>query len=265
MWACRCLVQTTFAMKVLIIEDEALSARALERALKAMRPDWEVAGRTTSIEASLCFLAEHPDLDIILSDIRLDDGLSFAIFDKVDTKAAVVFVTGYDEYALRAFEYNCADYLMKPVQKADLDRALLRCEERFPRLTPSMLKDMSRDIMERKVSYRKRLLLEQGTSTQVAPIEDVSYIVADTGGTKVFLKDGAHGYVNVPLAKSEEELDPAHFDRVNRHFIVAFDEIKAFNDLPDKRECALVLKEPYSKIQIHITIRKKKELFNRLY
>ena len=104
-------------MKVLIIEDESLSAQALERTLMELRPDWDVAGRTTSIEASLRFLAEHKDMDIIFSDIRLDDGLSFAIFDKVETKAAVVFVTGYDEYAIRAFEYNCADYLMKPVQK----------------------------------------------------------------------------------------------------------------------------------------------------
>ena len=191
-------------MKVLIIEDESLSAQALERTLMELRPDWDVAGRTTSIEASLRFLAEHKDMDIIFSDIRLDDGLSFAIFDKVETKAAVVFVTGYDEYAIRAFEYNCADYLMKPVQKADLEKALRRCEERFPRITPSMLKGMSGDILERKVKYRKRLLLEQGTMTLVAPVEDVSHIAVDPGGTRVFLKDGSNGYVDFSLAKLEQ-------------------------------------------------------------
>ena len=252
-------------MKVLIIEDEALSAQALERSLKALRPDWEIAGRTTSIEASLRFLAEHQDLDIILSDIRLDDGLSFAIFDKVETKAEVVFVTGYDEYALRAFDYNCADYLMKPVQKADLEKALQRCEKRFPRLTPSMLKDMSSDILQRKVNYRKRLLLEQGTRTLVTPVEEVSHIAADTGGTKAFLKDGTYGYVSGSLSQLEGELNPEHFTRVNRQFIVALEAIEAFDDLPAKRECALVLKNPYGGVEIHITIPKRKELYERLY
>ena len=252
-------------MKVLIIEDEALSARALERSIKALRPDWELAGCTTSIEASLRFLAEHKDIDIILSDIRLDDGLSFAIFDRIETKAAVVFVTGYDEYALRAFDYNCADYLMKPVQKSDLEKALKRCEERFPRLTPSMLKSMSRDIMERKVDYRRRLLLEQGSRTLVASVEEVSYITSDVGGTKVFLRDGTCGYIDSPLSRLETELSPEVFARVNRQFIVALDAIKAFDELPGKRECALVLKDPHGATQIHISIPKRKELTGLLY
>jgi DNA-binding LytR/AlgR family response regulator len=252
-------------MKVLIIEDEALSARALERTLKTLRPDWELAGCTTSIEASLRFLAEHKDIDIILSDIRLDDGLSFAIFDRIETKAAVVFVTGYDEYALRAFDYNCADYLMKPVQKSDLEKALKRCEERFPRLTPSMLKSMSRDIMERKVDYRRRLLLEQGSRTLVASVEEVSYITSDVGGTKVFLRNGTCGYIDSPLSRLETELSPELFARVNRQFIVALDAIKAFDELPGKRECALVLKDPHGATQIHISIPKRKELTGLLY
>ena len=174
-------------------------------------------------------------------------------------------MTGYDEYALRAFDYNCADYLMKPVQKADLEKALQRCEMRFPRLTPSMLKDMSADILQRKVNYRKRLLLEQGTRTLVTTVEDVSHIAADTGGTKAFLKDGTYGYVGASLSQLEGELNPEHFTRVNRQFIVALDAIEAFDDLPAKRECALVLKKPYDKAEIHITIPKRKELTGLLY
>lgn len=252
-------------MKVLIIEDESLSAQMLERALKALRPDWEIIGRTTSIEASLRFFSEHKDLDVVFADIRLDDGLSFAIFDRVETSAAVVFVTGFDEYALRAFEYNCADYLMKPVQNKALERALCNCEMYSMRLTSAMLKDMSRDILHHNVKYRKRLMLEHGISALVIPVEAISYITAETGGTKVFLRDGTSGYVSSSLSQLENELAPSLFARVNRQFIVALDAIKAFNDVPSKRECALEIKAPYENVDVRISIPKRKELYEKLY
>ena len=176
-------------MKALIIEDEALSAQSLEAKLKKLRPGIDVLGSTSSINESVDFLNEHPDVDIIFSDIRIDDGLSFAIFDRVQTNAMVVFVTGFDEYAIKAFDYNCADYLLKPVSDEDLEDAIKRCEERSAHMTPQGLKAMSEDILKRKVDYRKRVLLEQGTRTLVAPIEDICFIVAEPGGTKVFLKD----------------------------------------------------------------------------
>ena len=90
-------------MKIWIIEDEASAARSLERLLTRLRPDRDVLGRTGSIVESLPALEAHPELDLIFADIRLEDGLSFAIFERVRTEALVVFTTAYDEYALKAF------------------------------------------------------------------------------------------------------------------------------------------------------------------
>ncbi len=252
-------------MKALIIEDEALSAQSLEAKLKKLRPGIDVLGSTSSINESVDFLNEHPDVDIIFSDIRIDDGLSFAIFDRVQTNAMVVFVTGFDEYAIKAFDYNCADYLLKPVSDEDLEDAIKRCEERSAHMTPQGLKAMSEDILKRKVDYRKRVLLEQGTRTLVAPIEDICFIVAELGGTKVFLKDNTYGYIGVSLTQLLNELDPARFFRVNRQYIVALDAIEAFDSTISQRECILILRRPYNKVGIKIPVAKKKELITLMY
>ena len=253
-------------MKALIIEDERLNAQALKTQIQKLRPGIEIVSITSSIKASTAFLKEHgEDVDIIFSDIRLDDGLSFAIFDRVQTSAMVVFVTGFDEYALKAFDYNCADYLLKPVADNDLEDALARCEMRLPRLSPKGVAQMSAEILSRSVGFRKRLMLEQGTRTTVAQEDDVCYIIADAGGTNIFLKDGTHGYVEESLSQLLQELDPTRFVRASRQHIVALDAIAAFDELPSRRECNLVLREPYSDVQIHIPITRKKELINLLY
>ena len=116
-------------MKALIIEDESPISRMLEQKLHKLRPEIEIVGITTDIPESVSAIASNPDLDIIFADIRIDDGMSFSIFRQVSTEAQIVFTTAYDEYALKAFDYNCVDYLLKPVSEESLERALTRCEK----------------------------------------------------------------------------------------------------------------------------------------
>ena len=133
-------------MRVLIIEDEEVLARSLAAKLREIRPDIEIVGHTTSIQESISFLGIYKDIDIIFADIKIDDGLSFVIFDKLDVDAMIVFTTAYDEYALKAFSYNCADYLLKPISKEALEKTIVRCEKRLPHITPSQIKELSRDV-----------------------------------------------------------------------------------------------------------------------
>src|SRR5688572_13626052 len=111
-------------MKLLIIEDEDLSVRKLQKTLSSVDSDAEVVGVTQSIKASVDWLNTHGCPDLILMDIELADGQSFEIFEKVDVKCPVIFTTSYDEYALKAFKVNSVDYLLKPVQKEELHAAL---------------------------------------------------------------------------------------------------------------------------------------------
>lgn len=102
-------------MRIVIIEDEALAAEKLKRLLKHIQPDIEIICILESVEDSINWLASNDTPDLIFMDIQLDDGISFEIFDAIQVKAPVIFVTAYDEYAIRAFRVNSIDYLLKPV------------------------------------------------------------------------------------------------------------------------------------------------------
>src|SRR5215213_6007797 len=120
-------------MKILIVEDEDLAVRKLQKTLTDVDPEAEVVGVSESIEATVEWLQTHPAPDLILMDIELADGQSFEIFSRIEVKSPVVFTTSYDEYALKAFKVNSVDYLLKPVQKEELQAAL----SKFHRLKPA--------------------------------------------------------------------------------------------------------------------------------
>ena len=111
-------------MKALIIEDEVMAAKSLKKLLVEVSPGIEIVGMLESIEDSVEWIANHPMPDLMFMDIHLADGSSFAIFDRVTITCPVIFTTAYDEYALKAFEVNSIDYLMKPISKDALERAM---------------------------------------------------------------------------------------------------------------------------------------------
>src|SRR6476660_994418 len=113
-----------FFMKVLIVEDEELAVKKIRKTLTEVDADAVVMGVTDSIQGTVNWLQENPSPDLILMDIELSDGQSFEIFSRTKVNSAVVFTTSYDEYALKAFKVNSIDYLLKPIQKEDLEAAL---------------------------------------------------------------------------------------------------------------------------------------------
>ena len=112
-------------MQILIVEDEELAVKKLQKTLLAVDSTANVIGVTDSIKATVDWLNENERPDLILMDIELADGQSFEVFNLVDVKSPVIFTTSYDEYALKAFKVNSIDYLLKPVQKEELQAALV--------------------------------------------------------------------------------------------------------------------------------------------
>src|SRR5688572_13756937 len=117
-------------MKVLIIEDEEAAVRRLQKLLSEMETPVEIVGTLSNIESSVEWLETNQTPDAILMDIHLADGSSFDIFDKVDVNTPVIFVTAYDEYALKAFKVNAIDYLLKPIKKNELQEALGKVQQK---------------------------------------------------------------------------------------------------------------------------------------
>ena len=113
-------------MKVLIIEDETAAAENLRAILRETEPGAEVLDTLESIDESVAWLRTRPLPDLIFMDIHLADGESFRIFDEVEVTVPVVFTTAYDRYALEAFRVSSIDYLLKPINAADVSRALAK-------------------------------------------------------------------------------------------------------------------------------------------
>src|SRR5215203_6534148 len=116
-------------MKILIVEDEELAVKKLKKTLMSVDETATVVGETDSIKSTVSWLQSNPSPDLIFMDIELADGQSFEIFNHAQVKSPVIFVTSYDEFALKAFKVNSVDYLLKPVQKEDLHAALEKYKE----------------------------------------------------------------------------------------------------------------------------------------
>lgn len=211
-------------MKVLIIEDEELGVERLTKHLNAIDPAIEVVGTTGSIADSVQWLQNHPHPDIVLMDIELSDGQSFAIFNEVDIKSTVIFTTSYDEFALKAFKVNSIDYLLKPIKKEDLKNSLDKYHQLKQQYAPAPSVQIETLLSElkqqQKKTYRNRFLVKQGQRLVSIEITDIAYFYAE--GRLCFFKtwNKAKYIVDYTLDELEEMLDPVTFYRANRGFIV---------------------------------------------
>src|SRR5215510_3355019 len=111
-------------MKILIVEDEALAARRIKAMVTGFDKSYEVLSILNSVESSVSWLQMNPPPDLILMDIELVDGQSFEIFNRVEVKSPVIFITAYDEHAIKAFKVNSIDYLLKPVDEETLKASI---------------------------------------------------------------------------------------------------------------------------------------------
>jgi len=111
-------------MKVLIIEDEIPAAENLKEALLQVQPGIQIIAQLTSVAESITWLKQHSLPDIIFMDIQLSDGLSFAILETCTVDCPIVFITAYDQYLLKAFDFNSIDYLLKPINMVKLQNTI---------------------------------------------------------------------------------------------------------------------------------------------
>lgn len=220
-------------MKVLIIEDEELGVERLTKHLNAIDPAIEIVGTTGSITDSVQWLNKNPHPDIVLMDIELSDGQSFAIFNEVDIKSTVIFTTSYDEFALKAFKVNSIDYLLKPIKREDLKNSLDKFYQLKQQYTPSPLVQieslLSELKLQQKKTYRNRFLVKQGQRLVSIETTDIAYFYAE--GRLCFFKtwSKAKYIVDYTLDELEEMLDPQEFYRANRGFIVQVKSIAQIN------------------------------------
>lgn len=209
-------------MKVYVIEDEPVARTSLVRMLTAGYPDIEVVGTAGSVKDAVSWLefsGNRPD--VIFMDVELSDGDCFEIFRQVRTDAAVIMTTAYENYAVKAFEVNSIDYLLKPISAQALDRAVERCRARQIRFDPEALVTAFRSRHE----GRKRFIVRFNDNIVPVPVTDVAYFYAAEKNTWLVTSDGTNYAMDQSLDIISEELDGSRFFRISRNCIISMDAI----------------------------------------
>jgi DNA-binding LytR/AlgR family response regulator len=220
-------------MKVLLIEDEAPAARRLRQLITESDSSMEILDTIDSVEASVKWLKLHPAPDMIFMDIQLADGLSFDIFSIVKISSPVIFTTAYDEYAIRAFEVNCIDYLLKPIEKSALQKSINKFKEFKEVLSGSSKTDVEAVLATlnlRQKAYKSRFLVKMGEKLQSISTNDIAYFTAEEKVVLLFTHEGRKYLVDYSLDELEKMLDPDCFFRINRQFIVQINAIAAIHN-----------------------------------
>lgn len=212
-------------MKVLILEDESLAAEKLQNLIKEVDPAVEIVAVLKSVEMAVEWFSMHEHPDLILSDIRLLDGLSFEVFKKIEITKPVIFTTAYDQYAIKAFEINSIDYLLKPVQQEKLALAI----EKFKRVTKAgqpVAYDQLMQMLEGRKAYKSRFMIRSGHKILAVPVDKVAYFFSQNKLTYLVTTDDKKYAYDQPLEVIDQHLDPKIFYRANRKYIVRFEAIR---------------------------------------
>lgn len=207
-------------MKALIIEDETAAARNLKAILREVEPELEIVATLESVVESIEWLRANERPDLIFMDIHLADGASFRIFDDVEVSSPVVFTTAYDRYALEAFRVNSIDYLLKPVNAADVVRALAKLR----RLTGSQRAEYGSRVGRMAAAQREgggAFLVH--VRDRIIPLRPDQIAFCYTADERVWAYgfDGATYPMDKTLEALQSQLSEADFFRANRQFIVA--------------------------------------------
>ena len=210
-------------MNIVIIEDEALAARRLKEVLQVMDPSLHVVAILDSVRNSIAWLTDNPTPDLLLMDIELGDGKSFDIFERTAVNCPVIFITAYDEYAIRAFKVNSIDYLLKPVKQQDLQRSL----EKFKKMK-SIFSQKQQDSMmqlllqelQKTANLRERFLIKQGDRLIPVEVMEIAYFYTNEKNNFIKTQDDHEYLIDQSLDDIESTLDPKKFIRANRQFIL---------------------------------------------
>ena len=216
--------------KVVIIEDEAIAAQRLSHLLGEVSPESTVEQVLQSVEETVEWFSAHPFPDLVFMDIHLADGNAFRIFDKVSFPCPIIFTTAYDQYALQAFKVNSIDYLLKPIGKEDLQRAL----DKWAILSGNgndttgnqQLDALVKMFSQQSQRYPSYFLIPVKDKLVPLAVNEIACFYLEDKVSRALTYPGKTVVIGKPLDVIAEQLDPGLFFRANRQFVVAHKAIE---------------------------------------
>jgi len=203
-------------IRAIIVDDEPL-ARQVLRELLDDHPEVEVLAECKNGFEAVKAVSELP-VDLLFLDIQMPKLDGFEVLELLDRPVPTIFVTAYDEYAVKAFDAHAVDYLLKPYTPERLAEAISRVEGRIP---PPDIAAAARP----EDQYLTRIVIKDGADIVIVPEADVDYVQAEDDYVSVHAKGRSH-LKHQTMASLEASLDPAHFVRIHRSAIVRLDRVK---------------------------------------
>lgn len=222
-------------MKTIIVEDEILAADRLADLIRSVEPSSVIAERFDTVQDTVEFFRAGGKADLLFMDIQLADGKSFEVFNHVDIQIPIIFTTAYDQYALEAFKTHSIDYLLKPVQKEELERAIGKYKSLSKSASGFGEKEIEvlRQLLRQSAGgYKERIMIKSGNKLQYRPVDSSAYFYAD--GKAVYMAvrgEGTRYLIDHTLEELEQILDPKMFFRISRKFLVNFNAIAELRGL----------------------------------
>ena len=247
-------------MKVVIIEDEKLSADYLSTLLQRIDPSIEVIQTIDSVKKSIEYLQKGCLADLLFVDIHLADGISFEIFQTINVDIPIVFTTAYDAYAIQAFKLNSIDYLLKPINKEELQQALSKFKKTQTKQQQSININYENIFNELNKVSKSRFLVKIGDQLLPIKTEDVALFKSENG--MVYLVNHAQKEypIDYSLDQLEQLLDHRQFFRINRKVIIAIQSIEKIASFFNSR---LKIKHPNLDEEMGIVSRERVSDFKK--
>lgn len=218
-------------MKVVIVEDELPSSRRLERILSEF--NCEIQAKLVSVRSTVDWLKKNEQPDILFLDIHLSDGLCFEIFDLIEIESLLIFTTAYDQYSIKAFEYNSISYLLKPISKDQVRNAIEKATTFYG--NKNELLELKNIIQKNRMPvFKNRFVVKIGKRTKIIRTIDIECFFSSYNST--YLRSGSFDFpINTSLIDLENALDPSLFFKVNRSFIVSANAVKSMGTYRNNR------------------------------
>jgi len=239
-------------MTAVIVEDENFASKRLAALIEELAPEISITGQITSVENGRQWFDNNPKPDLIFLDIQLNDGYGFDILDMLEDHPPVIFTTAYNEYAIRGFKYNGLDYLLKPIDKSDLRNALSKYRKaqiKSDIVFNDEKLEKIKDLFTKE--YKKRFMIKVGNQFNTFSVEDIAYFKSNEGLIFLHSHTGQQYPIEYSIDQLEDILDPVHFFRINRKFMIS---VKAVTEIHSYFNSRLLLKlKPQEEEQIIVS------------
>jgi DNA-binding LytR/AlgR family response regulator len=214
-------------INVLIVEDEPQAAQRLESLISEIDPEMKVLAKLESIKQSVKWLQQNRSPALIFMDIQLSDGISFELFDQIEITCPVIFTTAYNEYALKAFKVNSIDYILKPIDKSELQQAIEKFKKILLPASPTKMMEgisLAMEMLTKK--FKNRFIIKVGEHLKSVETVDILFFFSLDKATFAQTRDGRKHVLDFTIDQLEGILDPSRFFRINRKYMVASDSIQ---------------------------------------